>query len=122
VLEGADGAFQGSLALVPGGGSSSHVGDLRLMVASEHRRKGIGRRRARQGLLEGVRLRLAKIMVDVVASKEGDIRMFRAIGLEPEALLKNQIRDRVGRLEDLLVLIHEVDDVWSGMHAVGLDQ
>jgi ribosomal protein S18 acetylase RimI-like enzyme len=121
VLEGEDGTLQGSLALVPGVGWSSHVGDLRLVVAGAHRRKGLGRRLARHGLLEGVRMGLTKITVDVVAAQQADIRMFTAIGFEAEALLKNQIRDRRGELRDLVVMSHQVDDVWSGMHAIGLD-
>lgn len=121
VLEGDDGKLWGSLALVPGVGWSAHVGDLRLVVSPDRRRQGLGRALARHGLVEGVRMGLAKITVDVVAEKDGDIRMFTSIGFEAEALLKNQIRDRAGHLRDLVVLSHDVDDVWASLHAVGID-
>ena len=48
------------------------------------------------------------------------IAMFRALGLEPEALLVDHVRDRSGALRDLLVLAHAVDREWAAMTATGI--
>jgi ribosomal protein S18 acetylase RimI-like enzyme len=121
LLVGPDGALQAYLALIPGVGWGAHVGELRLVVGSDYRRRGIGRALARRGLLEGIRLGLRKLTVEVVADKQGDIEMFSTIGFEPEALLKNQIMDRTGELRDLVVLAHDIDEVRDDLELIGVD-
>ncbi len=64
---------------------------------------------------------LRKLVVEVVADKEGDLAMFTAIGFEAEALLKDHIRDHAGALRDLLLLSHDVDAVAGSMGVGGLD-
>ena len=116
-----EGEVQAMLSIVPGALWSSHVGELRLVVGERFRRRGLGRRLARYGLAEAVRLGLRKIIVEVVADKEGDIEMFTSIGFSPEALLKDHICDRKGELRDLVILSHDVGEVSSSMDVLGLD-
>ncbi len=112
----------GMLSIIPGAAWSSHVGELRIVVSPDFRRRGIGRRLARTGLTEAVRLGLQKIVVEVVADKEGDIEMFTSIGFRPEALLADQIKDRSGQLHDLVVLSHDVSEGAASMDILGLDR
>lgn len=121
LVVGEDGAPQAMLAIVPGASWSSHVGELRLVVGADFRRRGLGRRLARYGLAEAVRLGLRKIVVEVVADKEGDIAMFTSIGFDPEALLRDHICDRQGNLHDLVVLSHEVEARSASLDVLGLD-
>jgi GNAT superfamily N-acetyltransferase len=117
---GEDGEPQAMLTIVPGALWSSHVGELLLVVGPKHRRQGLGRRLARYGLAEALRLGLTKVVVEVVAEKEGDIAMFNSIGFDPEALLRDQIRDREGNLHDLVVLSHEVGPRSAALDVLGL--
>jgi len=107
-------------SIFPGALWSSHVAELRLVVGEPFRRQGLGRRLARHGLAEALRLGLRKVMVEVVADKEGDIAMFEAIGFEAEALLRDQICDRDGNVHDLVLLSHEVETGASALEALGL--
>jgi ribosomal protein S18 acetylase RimI-like enzyme len=113
---------KGVLALIPGTAWSSHVAELRLVVGAQHRRQGVGRRLARHGLLEGVRLGYGKLVVEVVADRTGDIAMFTGIGFRPEALLERHIIDRTGQTRDLVVLAHQVDDQAAAMGTLGIDE
>ena len=49
------------------------------------------------------------------------IGMFEALGFEPEALLRDHVRDKTGELRDLVVLAHIVEGTWSGMASAGLE-
>ncbi len=109
------------LSLIPGMGWSSHVCELRLVVDSAFRRRGIGRRLARYGLVEAVRMGFLKIVVEVVADRLGDIEMFTSIGFRPEALLADQIRDGDGELRDLVILAHYTEEVAASMDVLGVD-
>ena len=121
VVVGDDGEPQAMLSLHPGTLWSAHVGELRLVVGERFRRRGLGRRLARLGLAEAVRLGLRKVVVEVVAGRERDMELFTSIGFEPEALLRDHMRDHDGALHDLVILSHEVGDVSSSMDVLGLE-
>jgi ribosomal protein S18 acetylase RimI-like enzyme len=117
-----DRRLKAMFSITPGVGWSSHVGELRLVVGAPFRGQGLGRAMSRHGLAEALRLGLHKIMIEVVADKQGDIEMFTSIGFRPEALLQDQIRDQDGELHDLVLLSHDVEQVAGGMQALGLDR
>jgi ribosomal protein S18 acetylase RimI-like enzyme len=106
--------------VIPLVGWSRHVGSLRLVVDPQCRGKGIGRALARHGLVTGLEMGLTKIVVEVVAHAAPAIGMFEAIGFEPEALLRDHVRDKSGELRDLVVLAHLVEGTWSGMATAGI--
>ena len=111
----------GYVAVLPLVGWSSHVGSLRLVVDPDCRGKGVGRELARHGLLMSLEMGLTKTVVEVVVDAVPAIGMFEAIGFEPEALLRDHVRDKTGALRDLVVLAHLVEGTWSGMATAGLE-
>jgi len=115
-----DGLVAGYVAVIPLHGWSSHVGELRLVVAPQLRGKGVGRLLARHAVVEALDLGLAKLVVEVIADQEALVAMFRALGFEPEALLTDHVRDRSGELRDLLVLAHLVEQQWASMAMAGI--
>jgi ribosomal protein S18 acetylase RimI-like enzyme len=114
------GEVLGYLALVPLHGWSSHVGEVRVIVDPERRGRGVGRALARRGVLEALELELTKVVVEVISDQEATILMFRSLGFEPEALLLDHVRDRSGRLRDLLVLAHSVEEQMAALEAAGI--
>ena len=112
----------GYVAVLPLVGWSSHVGSLRVVVDPAARGKGVGRALARRGLLTSLELGLTKTVVEVVVDAVPAIGMFEALGFEPEALLRDHVRDKTGALRDLVVLAHLVDGSWSGMATAGFDE
>jgi L-amino acid N-acyltransferase YncA len=117
-----DGTVVAFAALSPGVERSGHVADLRLVVAARARGQGLGRALARRMLLEALSHAFRKVTVDIAADNEGAIRMFRDLGFQPEALLRDQLCDPDGQLHDLVVLAHAVDEQWSRMLTAGLDR
>jgi ribosomal protein S18 acetylase RimI-like enzyme len=115
-----DGEVLGYLALVPLHGWSSHVGEVRVIVDPDRRGRGVGRALARRAVLEAIELELTKVVVEVVSDQEPTIAMFRSLGFEPEALLLDHVRDRSGRLRDLLVLAHSVEEQLAALERAGI--
>jgi ribosomal protein S18 acetylase RimI-like enzyme len=103
-------------------GWSSHVGEVRLVVSPARRGSGLGRLLARQALVTAVGAGLAKLVVEVVAEQGAALALFTDLGFTGEALLRDHVRTREGNLRDLMVLAHHVDETWSGMATVGLDE
>jgi ribosomal protein S18 acetylase RimI-like enzyme len=110
----------GALAVVPLVGWSSHVGEVRLVVDPDHRGHGIGRRLARQAVLDAVDMGLGKLVVEVISDQAPLIAMFRGLGFEPEALLTDHVRDRSGQTRDLIVLANSVDEQFAALSAAGV--
>jgi ribosomal protein S18 acetylase RimI-like enzyme len=121
VAVGDDGTVVGYVAVLPQVGWSSHVGSLRVVVDPASRGQGVGRALARHGLLTGLEMQLAKLVVEVVVDAVPAIGMFEGLGFEPEALLRDHVRDKSGELHDLVVLAHSVEGTWSGMATAGIE-
>jgi ribosomal protein S18 acetylase RimI-like enzyme len=109
-------------ALLPKAGRSSHVAEVLVVVAGRARRQGVGRQLARRMLVEAVEHDFTKVMIELAAENTGPIVMFRGLGFEPEALLRDQLRGEDGTFHDIVVLSHLVDEKWSTMLTGGLDQ
>jgi L-amino acid N-acyltransferase YncA len=116
-----DGEVAGYVAVVPLGGWSDHVGEVRLVVDPAQRGKGVGRTLARWALLQALELGLKKLYVEVVADQDGAVAMFSSLGFQAEGLLRDHVRDRDGQLRDLVLLAHPVEDQWSAMATAGID-
>jgi L-amino acid N-acyltransferase YncA len=117
-----DGEVAAYASLLPGVGLSAHVGELRLVVSRQHRRKGLGRAMARTVMLAALNDGLSKVMVEVPANQESTAEVFRRLDFEGEALLRDHVRDRNGRLSDLLVLAHFANENSSILSALGVDE
>ena len=117
-LDGAD--IVGYAAVRPLAEWSDHVGELRLVVDPARRGAGVGRALARHALIEAVRAGRRKLVVELAADQKNALAMFTSLGFTGEALLRDHIRDRNGKLHDLVMLAHFVDGMWAGMDAIGL--
>jgi L-amino acid N-acyltransferase YncA len=117
----AGGEIAAYVAVLPGVGWSSHVGEIRLVVGPAHRRRGLGRAMARAAVTEAVAIGLTKLVVDVVADHVATVAMFTTMGFEAEGLLREHVRSQAGEVRDLLILSHFVEALWSTMATAGID-
>jgi ribosomal protein S18 acetylase RimI-like enzyme len=115
------GEVVGYVAVVPLGGWSDHVGEVRLVVDPARRGRGLGRELARWALMQGLELGLSKLVVEVVADQDGAVAMFIALGFQAEGLLRDHVRDRDGELRDLVLLAHPIADQWAAMASAGIE-
>jgi len=101
-------------------GWSAHVAEIRIVVDPAHRRTGIGLALARHAVLTAAGQGTRKLSVQVVAEQQPTIDMFASLGFSPEGLLKDHVRSASGELHDLLLLAHDVDELWDTMSAAGI--
>ena len=111
--------FAGAAAVIARQGWSSHVSEIRMVVAPAHRRRGVGAALARGALLSAVEHGSLVVTVEVLAEQQGVVTLFRGLGFVPEALLTDQVRDAKGGLHDLVVLAHSVPAVASRAQSIG---
>jgi ribosomal protein S18 acetylase RimI-like enzyme len=119
-LDGTD--MAGLAAAKPGTGWSSHVARIEVIVAVSHRRRGLGRMLARRALIAAFELGCTHVSVEVVAEQDALVAMFQELGFEPEALLRDFVRDSGGEFHDLIVLTHRADDQAEILATAGLNR
>lgn len=101
---------------------SSHVAELRVMVAEGMRGKGLGQILTQEAFAIALASGIEKIVAQMTLDQKGAIATFEGIGFRPEALLRDQVKDRDGNKHDLLVLTHEVAKFEAAMNAYGVNE
>ena len=99
---------------------SPHVAELRILVSAEMRGKGLGRLLTQEAFAIALGLGIEKIVAQMTVDQKGAIEVFQGMGFRPEALLRDQVKDREGRKHDLLILAHEVARFHSQQEAYGV--
>ncbi|KQT93511.1 hypothetical protein ASG49_00370 [Marmoricola sp. Leaf446] len=100
------GEIIGMAGVFLGRGWSSHVAELRVLVSSDHRRRGVGQQLARAALLKALQEGCTHSYIEVVAEQDALVAMFQDLGFEPEALLVDFVRDGAGDFHDLMMLTY----------------
>ena len=111
-----DGQLVAFASLRPGTEWSSHVAEVVLVVGPDARRTGLGRALAGAMLAVALERRYRKVTVAIPAENTGALAMFRRMGFEQEALLREQLcSPEDGSLRDVVVLAYLVDDTWAAL-------
>ncbi len=101
---------------------SAHVAELRVMVAESLRGRGLGQVLTQEAFAIALASGIEKIVAQMTLDQKGAIATFEGIGFRPEALLRDQVKDRDGNKHDLLVLMHEVAKFESTLNAYGVNE
>jgi L-amino acid N-acyltransferase YncA len=86
----------------------AHVAELRVSVAAHMRGVGLGRILTQEAFANALTTGIEMMVAQMTLDQKGAIATFEGLGFRPEALLRDQVKDREGNTHDLLVLSHEV--------------
>jgi RimJ/RimL family protein N-acetyltransferase len=102
-------------------GWQRHLGEIRLTVAADVRRQGLGLVLAGALVKLATDLGIEKIIVQVVESQVGARRIFERLSFHHEAVLPRHVMDVSGIKRDLFVLANDVSQIWAAMEALTAD-
>jgi RimJ/RimL family protein N-acetyltransferase len=88
---------------------TAHVAESRVLVAERARGQGLGRLLTEQGFAIAREMGIRKMVAQMTTDQLAAIAVFRRMGFEPEAVLRNQVLDRDGTLHDLKIMSLDVD-------------
>ena len=94
-----------------------HLGEIRVNVGSEYRRRGLGRRLTEEVFSIARSLGLRKITAQMTPDQRGARATFERLGFHPEALLADFVVDREGKTRDLLIMSHDLAGFTDVHHA-----
>jgi RimJ/RimL family protein N-acetyltransferase len=116
-----EGAVQGYAIVDRGELSwSPHVAELRVLVGAAMRGKGLGQILTQEAFAIALGLGIEKIIAQMTVDQLGARAVFEGMGFQPEALLRDHVKDRDGRKHDLLILSHDVAKFQAQMEAYGV--
>ena len=101
-------------------GWSAHVAEIRLMIAASMRGKGLGRILLQSCIRDAVAAGAEKLTARMTPDQRGAIALFEEIGFRGEAMLRDQVRDRDGKLHDLAIMSLNVARLGAHHGALGL--
>ena len=101
---------------------TSHVAELRVLVAESMRGHGLGRVLTQEAFANALAIGIEKMVAQMTLDQKGAIATFEGLGFRPEALLRDQVKDRDGNKHDMLVLSHDVARFESQRSAYGVTQ
>lgn len=99
-----------------------HVAELRVLVAESMRGHGLGRILTQEAFANALALGIEKMVAQMTLDQKGAIATFEGLGFRPEALLRDQVKDRDGNKHDMLVLSHDVARFEAQRSAYGVTQ
>ena len=101
---------------------TAHVAELRVMVAESARGLGLGRMLTQEAFANALGMGIEKMVAQMTMDQKGAIAVFQGLGFRPEAILRDQVKDRAGQKHDLLVLSHDVSKFEREQRAYGIDR
>ncbi|MEQ1930315.1 MAG: GNAT family N-acetyltransferase [Parvularculaceae bacterium] len=101
---------------------SPQLGELRVLVASGAREKGLGRVLIQEAFRKALRLNMKKLMAQMTVDQKGAIAIFEELGFRGEGLLKDHVIDRDGTTHDIVILSQDVARAEGRLKAYGVDQ
>jgi L-amino acid N-acyltransferase YncA len=99
---------------------SQHVAELRVLVGPDMRGHGVGRLLTEEAFRIALGMSVDKIIGQMTVDQHQAIAVFRSLGFQPEALLRDHVKDREGNKHDLVILSHDVAAAQRTMAAVGV--
>ena len=92
-------------------GWTRHLGKVRLVIDPRYRQKGLGSLLVKELLEIGKGLKLERLVVELMGSQQAALAAFRHLGFERVGVLHRHVKDRAGRPQDLVILIHDLEEV-----------
>jgi L-amino acid N-acyltransferase YncA len=93
-----------------------HLGEIRVNVAPDFRRHGLGRRLVDEVFAVARQLGLRKVTAQMTPDQKGARVTFERLGFQPEALLADFVVDRDGKTRDLLIMSHDLSGFTDTQH------
>lgn len=94
-------------------GWKKQVGEIRIVVAPDYRRKGVGAILAREIYYIALKLGIKKLMAEMMADQHNAIKVFDKLGFIQEAVLSEHVVDSKGKAHDLVIMTNDVDALWQ---------
>lgn len=93
----------------------AHIGEMRVLVAGDFQRKGLGMILIRELYFLAVSLKLEGVVARMMRTQETAIKMCKKLGFREQVMLPNFVKDLEGTPQDLIIMKCNLKDMWEEM-------
>jgi RimJ/RimL family protein N-acetyltransferase len=104
----ADGALELSI-----GEWGKNQGELRIIVASDFQRKGLGMIMMRELYFIALKGKIEKIVGKIMRPQIAAQKICRKLGFQREAVMPDYVRDQAGEPQDFVIMTCDLNDLWA---------
>jgi L-amino acid N-acyltransferase YncA len=94
-------------------GWKEHVAEVRLIVAGDYQRRGLGLSLARELYSIATEAGVEEIIVKMMRPQVAARSIFRKLGFHEETLLPDWVKDSTGRKQDLILMRCDLKALWN---------
>jgi RimJ/RimL family protein N-acetyltransferase len=91
-------------------GWTRHLGKVRIVIDPAYRQKGLGSLLISELIEIGKGLKLERLVVELMGTQASALAAFRRLGFERAAVLHRHVKDRAGRPQDLVIMVHDLEE------------
>ncbi|MCP4631279.1 MAG: GNAT family N-acetyltransferase [candidate division Zixibacteria bacterium] len=104
----ADGALE-----LEGFGWKKHIAEIRLIIAHDYQRKGLGLLMARELFRIAAEKKIEEIVVEFVEVQTAAKSIFERLGFHEDAKFPDFVKDRHGKKHDLIYMRCNLEELWK---------
>ena len=98
-----------------------HQGELRVIVAEEFRRKGVGMIIMREVYFLAIEKKVEKVIAKMMKPQAAARKICRTLGFHEEVLIPDYVKDQTGKSQDLVIMTCDIQELWKELDQFYMD-
>lgn len=96
-----------------GVGWKKHVAEIRIIIAHQYQRKGLGMIMANELYLQAQKENVEELVVKMMKPQTAAISIFHKLGFHHDTVLSEYVRDQNGHKQDLIIMRCSIKELWD---------
>ncbi len=92
---------------------SRHQGELRVIVAEEFRRKGVGMIIMRELYFLAIEKKVEKVVAKMMKPQVAARTICKTLGFHEELVIPDDVKDQTGKSQDLVIMTCNIQELWK---------
>jgi L-amino acid N-acyltransferase YncA len=92
---------------------SRHQGELRVIVAEEFRRKGVGMIIMRELYFLAIEKKVEKVVAKMMKPQVAARNICKTLGFHEELVIPDDVKDQTGKSQDLVIMTCNIQELWK---------
>ncbi len=98
-----------------------HQGELRVIVAEEFRRKGVGMIIMREVYFLAIEKKVEKVIAKMMKPQAAARKICKTLGFHEEVLIPDYVKDQTGKSQDLVIMTCNIQELWKELDQFYMD-
>jgi len=98
-----------------------HQGELRVIVAEEFRRKGVGMIIMRELYFLAIEKKVEKVVAKMMKPQVAARTICKTLGFHEELVIPDYVKDQTGKSQDLVIMTCDIQELWKELDHFYMD-